>query len=150
MTNNQKAFLDTIAWSEGTSTVLGSDNGYNVIVGGDLFKSYEDHPRVKVWLPKLGVDSTAAGRYQLLARYFDAYKKQLGLSDFSPASQDTIALQQVRESHAINQIEDGDIDEAIVRCGRIWASFPGSPYGQHTHSVKDLRAVFIKAGGTVS
>ena len=34
--------------------------------------------------PKL--KSTAAGRYQLLSRWWDAYRKQLGLKDFSPKS----------------------------------------------------------------
>ena len=58
---------------------------------------YADHPRVLVDLPKLKIQSTAAGRYQLLRRYYDAYKKTLGLKDFSPLSQDLIALQQIRE-----------------------------------------------------
>ena len=64
MNINLKAFLDMLAWSEGTSTVAGSDNGYNVIVGGSLFKGYADHPRKLVDIPRLGIKSTAAGRYQ--------------------------------------------------------------------------------------
>lgn len=75
------AFLDMLAVSEGTSTDPDSDDGYNVIVGGALFIGYADHPR-RLELPRLGISSTAAGRYQLLARYFDAYRKQLSLSDF--------------------------------------------------------------------
>ncbi|EPU0333441.1 lysozyme, partial [Enterobacter hormaechei] len=87
ISSNLQAFLDMLAWSEGTSRIKGSDNGYNVVVGGSLFTSYADHPRKLISLPKLGIKSTAAGRYQLLSRYYDAYKKQLGLKDFSPASQ---------------------------------------------------------------
>ena len=57
--------------------------GYDVIVGGELFTDYSDHPRKLVTLnPKL--KSTGAGRYQLLSRWWDAYRKQLGLKDFSP------------------------------------------------------------------
>ena len=42
---------------------------------------YSDHPRKLVTLnPKL--KSTGAGRYQLLSRWWDAYRKQLGLKDF--------------------------------------------------------------------
>ena len=52
-----------------------------MIVGGQLFNGYRDHPRVLVDLPKLKIESTAAGRYQLLRRYYDAYKKTLGLKD---------------------------------------------------------------------
>ena len=40
--------------------------------------------------------STGAGRYQLLSRWWDAYRKQLGLKDFSPKSQDAVALQPLR------------------------------------------------------
>ena len=70
MTPNQKAFLDMLAFSEGTIK-FGDENGYNVIVGGALFYDYSDHPRVLVDLPRLGIKSTAAGRYQLLARYYE-------------------------------------------------------------------------------
>ena len=54
--NQRKAFLDMLAWSEGT------DNGrqktrnqrHDVIVGGELFTDYSDHPRKLVTLnPKL-------------------------------------------------------------------------------------------------
>ena len=40
------------------------------------------------------------GRYQLLSRWWDAYRKQLGLKDFSPKSQDAVALQQIKERGA--------------------------------------------------
>ena len=71
------------------------NHGYDVIVGGELFTDYSDHPRKLVTLnPKL--KSTGAGRYQLLSRC-DAYRKQLGLKDFSPKSQDAVALQQIKE-----------------------------------------------------
>src|SRR5271155_5299338 len=105
LTPNREAFLSTIAWSEGTSRVAGSDNGYNVLVGGTLFTSYADHPRVSVFLPKLNIYSTAAGRYQLLERYFDSYKALLDLPDFSPASQDAIALQQIDECEVLPAID---------------------------------------------
>lgn len=150
MNQNRKAFLDMIAHSEGTSTIKESDNGYNVIVGGSLFQSYKDHPRKLVVLNKKGLKSTAAGRYQLLARYFDAYKKQLTLPDFSPMSQDTIALQQIKECRALNDIDAGRFDEAVKKCARIWASLPGAGYGQHENKLVDLRIAYEKAGGTLT
>jgi muramidase (phage lysozyme) len=61
MDPNLKAFLDTIATSEGTYGC--GDDGYNVIVGGDLFDDYSKHPDVLVTLNKAGLKSTAAGRY---------------------------------------------------------------------------------------
>ena len=81
--NQRKAFLDMLAWSEGTDNGRQKtrNHGYDVIVGGELFTDYSDHPRKLVTLnPKL--KSTAAGRYQLLSRWWDAYRKQLGLKDF--------------------------------------------------------------------
>ena len=150
MSPNLRAFLDTIAYSEGTSRVLGSDRGYNVIVGGGLFEGYDDHPRKLVDLPRLGIKSTAAGRYQVLARYYDAYKAQLCLSDFSPDSQDKIAVQQIRECRALDDIDAGRFGAAVTKCARIWASLPGAGYGQHENRLDRLQAAFEAAGGTVT
>ena len=64
--NQRKAF--PICW-RGRGTDGGRqktrNHGYDVIVGGELFTDYSDHPRKLVTLnPKL--KSTGAGRYQLL------------------------------------------------------------------------------------
>jgi muramidase (phage lysozyme) len=147
MSPNLKAFLDMIAVSEGTKGK--GDDGYNVIVGGNLFSDYADHPRKLVWL-RPGLASTAAGRYQLLARYYDAYKKQLNLPNFSPISQDLIAIQQIKERKALEDIEKGYIGVAIDKCKNIWASLPGAGYGQHENSIDKLIAAYKNAGGTVA
>ena len=150
MTNNLKAFLDMIAFSEGTSTIKSSDSGYNVIAGGALFTSYQDHPRKRVFIKRINDYSSAAGRYQLLARYYDAYKKQLGLKDFSPASQDAIAIQQIKECRAIDDINAGRFADAVAKCRRIWASFPNAGYSQHENKQSDLQAKYVQSGGTLS
>lgn len=155
LTINQKAFLDMIAWSEiGPALLKLSDNGYNVLVGSTpaapiLFDSYADHPDRLITLPD-GIESTAAGRYQLLYRWWVPYKQMLGLSDFSPASQDAVAIQQIRERGALPLIEEGALDEAIARCSNIWASLPGNSYGQHENAVTALRQAYVAAGGTLS
>ena len=59
-----------------------------------------------------------AGRYRL-HRWWDAYRKQLGLKDFSPKSQDAVALQQIKERGALPMIDRGDIRQAISRCVNI-------------------------------
>lgn len=148
---NLCAFLDTIATSEiGATLLAASDNGYNVLVGGMLFEGYDDHPRKLVWLPRLNISSTAAGRYQLLARYFDSYKALLGLQDFSPASQDAIAVQQIRECRALPMVEAGDIVAALGRCAHIWASLPGAGYGQHENNLAGLETAYVNAGGVLA
>ena len=53
--NQRKAFLDMLAWSEGTDNGRQKtrNHGYDVIVS-ELFASYSDHPRKLVTLnPKL-------------------------------------------------------------------------------------------------
>ena len=51
--NQRKAFLDMLAWSEGTDNGRQEktrNHGYDVIVGGELFTDYSDHPRKLVTL----------------------------------------------------------------------------------------------------
>ncbi len=148
---NLSAFLDMLAFSEGTAnSPTTQDDGYDQIVGRTRFTSYATHPNVLVKLPKLGISSTAAGRYQLLNRYFVAYSKSLGLHDFSPVSQDKIAIQQIRERKALPDIEAGRFDAAVAKCSNIWASLPGAGYGQFEHSIGPLREQYAKHGGKLA
>lgn len=150
---NLAAFLDMIAYSEiGPKLLAETDDGYNVIVGGGVFSCYEGHPRKLVDLPRLGIKSTAAGRYQLLARYFDAYKRQFprSIHDFSPLAQDWIALQQIRERKATADIIAGRFDAAVAKVSNIWASLPGAGYGQHENDLERLRVAYAEAGGSLA
>jgi muramidase (phage lysozyme) len=150
MTQNLKAFLDMLAVSEGTAGK--GDNGYNVLYGGGLFSGYADHPRKFLSFPINGkmVTSSAAGRYQILAKFYDHYKVQLGLPDFSPASQDAIAIQLIRECKALDDINAGNISAAITKCKSRWASLPGAGYGQHEQKEAHLVQAYTSAGGTVA
>lgn len=150
---NVCAFLDLIAWSEGTDNGRQptKDRGYDVVVGGGLFDSYDDHPRRLIRLPALGIKSTAAGRYQILSRYWDHYRKQLGLvGGFTPENQDRIALQLIRECRALDDIKAGRIADAIHKCRSRWASLPGANYGQHEHAIGPLLAHYSKVGGVLA
>jgi muramidase (phage lysozyme) len=148
---NLKAFLDMIAFSEiGTTLLKNSDNGYNVLVGGTLFPSYEDHPRVKVFIKSINNYSTAAGRYQILRRTFDFYKKLLNLKDFSPTSQDLVAIRLIREQHALPDVFNGNISSAIYKVKNIWASLPGAGYNQHENQLASLIQEYTNAGGGIA
>lgn len=162
--NNIPAFLDLIAFSEGTSASrLTKNDGYDVIVTGidgpEVFTSYASHPFVgpPVRAPKLirlagahpALSSTASGRYQVLARYYNIYVAKLGLRDFSPLSQDLIAIEQIRERGALPLIVRGDIRNAITMCSTLWASLPGANTvgayaGQNAHPVEVLLDHFAK------
>ena len=84
--DNLSAFRDMIAVSEGTANK--GDNGYNVLVGGGLFSDYSTHPNQLITLNSAGLKSTAAGRYQILHGTWVSLCSKLGVSDFSPATQD--------------------------------------------------------------
>ena len=123
------------------------NHGYDVIVGGELFTDYSDHPRKLVTLnPKL--KSTGAGRHQLLSRCGCLPQAALFWKTFLK-SQDAVALQQIKERGALPMIDRGDIRQAIDRCSNIWASLPGAGYGQFEHKADSLIAKFKEAGGTV-
>lgn len=140
-----KKFLDLIAFSEGTSTSpITRIDGYDVIVSGpdgrEVFTDFSTHPFMNR-APKLvreGLHSTASGRYQILRDIFVAYSNRLDLPDFSPLSQDKIAIQLITERHAIQPILDGDIKTAIKLCSNIWASFPFNDYQQNAHTLGTL------------
>ena len=68
--NQRKAFLDMLAWSEGIDNGRQKtrNHGYDVIVGGELFTDYSDHPRKLVTL-NLKNSNHGAGRYQFFSCY---------------------------------------------------------------------------------
>lgn len=150
MNANRKAFLDMIAFSEiGPDLLARSDNGYNVLVGGGLFHGYADHPQKSIEYQP-GKYSTAAGRYQILARYFRAYRIMLHLQDFGYEAQDAIALQMIRECKALDDIDAGRIQDAIRKCSSRWASFPGAGYQQHENKIDKLLEAYVDAGGILA
>lgn len=145
------SFLDMIGFSELGESMMNdsrSDDGYKIIVGSlpgnmKLINDYSDHPNQKVKLNN-NLSSTAAGRYQILYRFWTHYKKQLGLPDFSPQSQDRYAIQQFKERRALDDIEAGRVEQAISKCSNIWASFPGAGYGQYEHDMDKLLRFYHK------
>lgn len=155
-TKQEVTFLTLLSISEGTSTSkYTKDNGYDVIVNGiggepKTFTDYSKHPNVLVTVNNKGLKSTAAGRYQVLYKYWLHYKKQLGLKGFYPEDQDAIAIQLIKECKALDDINAGRIEQAITKCRSRWASLPGAGYGQFEHSMSNLVSTFKRLGGTVA
>lgn len=151
---NRVAFLDMIAASEITPALLAkSDDGYNVLVGATatrplLFSNYAVHPNVLN--RQIPVPSTAAGRYQILFRWWRIYQAQMKLPDFGPVSQDRYALQQLRDHGALPLIDAGRFREAVAKVSNVWASLPGAGYGQHENDIELLLAAYQSAGGEVA
>jgi len=163
---NVNAFLDMLAYSEGTAGK--GDDGYNVIVTGvdgklELFNDYSTHPFANGRPPKVinhkGLKSTAAGRYQFLLRYYNAYSnilandfKALGITlMFGPEAQDLRALDMMHERNALDLIIAGKIEAAIAKVCKLWASLPGADYEDQTpHEISTILGVYRTLGGGVT
>lgn len=143
---NVKAFLDTIAYSEGTIHI--GDNGYNVFLGGSTFDDYSQHPNQKHvagnWT------STAAGRYQFVYPTWDDISGVLGLSDFSPSSQDAGAILLLKRAGALDDVLAGNFVDAVRKASGTWASLPYSTAGQPTQRLTTLQNFYEQSGGMLA
>lgn len=159
MITNRKAFLDMIAYAEGTNPghPLSKDRGYDVIVTGvdgpEVFVDYRSHPfsggRKSKVINSKGLTSNASGRYQFMLRDWLHYKTLLHLKDFGPESQDAWALQLIRERGALPDIDAGHFMIAVGKVSNLWASLPGANYpGQPMRRMAALEEVYERAGGS--
>lgn len=126
-----RAALDTIAWAEGGKS-------YNTLFGGGKFSSYATHPGN----PALGDarfynaqwNTTAAGRYQIVWSTYRTLAPSLGISDFSPESQDVLALAEAQAKGGLSNIVAGNFEQALKDLGAngrcAWAALPYSSCGQ--------------------
>ena len=98
--NQRKAFLDMLAWSEGTDNgrQKARNNVYDVIVGGELFTDYSDHPLRTHAKPK--AKSTGARTLPASFPLVGCLPQAAWPEDFSQ-SQDAVALQQIKERGAL-------------------------------------------------
>ena len=148
--NQRKAFLDMLAWSEGTDNGRQKtrNHGYDVIVGGELFTGLLRSPSQTCHAkPKTQINRrrTLPASFPLVGCLPQAAWPERLLSEKSGRW----VLQQTRERGALPMIDRGDIRQAPNRCSNIWASLPGAGYGQFEHKADSLIAKFKEAGGTV-
>lgn len=100
--------LDTIA--EGESP---GEHPYQTLYGGHKFKSTQQHPHIPIPIQgRPGVYSTAAGRYQINAPTWHEQSERLGLTDFSPGSQDQAAWDLARRTYHNKTGRDLALDQA--------------------------------------
>lgn len=132
MTPEQSRFLNTIAGPE-------SGGKYNVRYtpgGGTTFDDLSKHPNIPELItsgPHKGETSTAAGKYQFLKTTWDRIAGELGLTDFSPASQDKAAwhlaattyFQKTRRALLADLQEGGHGAEIAGALKGQWDSLPG-------------------------
>lgn len=151
---NIRAFLDTIAYAEGTS----NKNGYRTMFTGKTFNSFARHPNISICdflYTGQKICSTAAGRYQFLSSTWYATAKALSLKDFSPHSQDIGAVLLIKNRQALTNILNGEFNTAIHKLAPEWASLPtkrGTSYykGQRARPLSKLQEIYKQAGGKIS
>jgi len=155
MTENEQAYLDMIAACEGTA----GDYGYRALFGytpsnNRVFDNgYATHPNIRVNFTDLNGNtnySTAAGRYQIIFSTFKDLQAKLGTVDFSPQTQDLMALQLIAEAGAGDAVRAGDLQTAIDTTAGIWASLPASHYPQPKRTYDFALAAYNQAGGVAA
>lgn len=151
LSSRMSAFLATIRWAEtGTS---GKESYTKLVFNGTFNNNFATHPRTKQCAPINGrnVCSTAAGAYQMLDISWNDLAPDLGLKDFSPSSQDRMAIEYIRRNKAIRDVEAGNFEVAACKVGKIWGSFPCNNYNQNAKSLDKLQGYYnqqlVSTGG---
>ena len=130
--NQRKAFLDMLAWSEGTDNgrpktrnhmVMTSLQAEILLITPITLAKHHAKPKTQI------------NRRRTLPASFPLvdHRKQLGLKDFSPKIETYNAV--IKGAWRYPMIDRGDIRQAIDRYSNIWASLPGAGYGQFEHKV---------------
>jgi muramidase (phage lysozyme) len=145
---NVSAFLKAIAEAEGG----GYDFKYGAIKGKRndpwRFSDFSTHPG-----PGFGGSTTAAGMYQITIATWRQHGGKMGLTDFSPTTQDLIAVEILRSLRIIDKIRSGDIAGAIGPAARTWAALPMGPGLGNAHppqpfvKYEDFFHTYQAAGG---
>lgn len=147
-----RAFLRLIRVGEGT---VGTD-AYDRLFGGQSFikdfgRNYNDHPRILITKSnKAGKEykSSATGAYQIMQYVWDdpaiiKLRETHKITDISPKMQDRYAIAIIKDRrNALLDIMNGEIEIAIGKCNKEWASLPGSPYGQPTLTLEEEKKHF--------
>lgn len=126
-----RTMLNLIAQTEGVKW------GYNTLFGNQKIDNLSAHPNIRKEFTQTDGRknyTTAAGRYQFLKGTWDGLQRQLGLSDFSPRSQDLGAIALLAENGALPYVLKGDYQTAVKKSGTTWASLPSSTYAQGKRS----------------
>ncbi|MDY1038666.1 hypothetical protein [Lelliottia sp. CFBP8978] len=153
-----RAFMRMIRVCEGTT----GEEGYERLFGGESFikdyhKTFATHPQIKITRQnkKTGKTyiSSAAGAYQVMGYTWDDrstvfWRKQYGIADFTPESQDLLCVVILKEKvrdNALDLIIHDKIKDAIENsCSYEWASLPPGRHGQPIKSLSECLSVYNK------
>lgn len=145
---NVQAFLAMIRHFE-------SGGDYAILYGGGHFSDFSTHPDVKVpfYDQQLGREdySTAAGAYQINYPTWLIWRAvALTGNDFSPPSQDKLAIAGLKLHGVLPDIMEGNFAAAVAGISNVWASMPGSAAQQNPASLAAVRTVYTDNGGLIA
>lgn len=161
MNPNLAAFLAMIAQAEGTDR---APDPYRVCYGyHHTIVDLDYHPAehrppddLPEWPGELitsgiyaGQHSTAAGRFQITRTTWLSCKQALDLPDFRADSQLRAATLRIRARGALDDVNVGQIEKAILKCDNEWASLPGGKSGQPQRVLATLISLYTGAGGSL-
>jgi peptidoglycan hydrolase-like protein with peptidoglycan-binding domain len=132
-----RAYLDLVAWKE-----VSPGHSLNADGSPGGYRDRNDVKGSKGLMPESAIADNGTfprdelrynvGRYQMKQVDVDDMRRRYDpkIDDFSPESQDRIAVAKMKYRDVIEPLQNGDIRTAIKNGGKEWASLPGSPYGQ--------------------
>lgn len=113
------------------------------------FDDFSKHPRI--FEPTTGGRvSSAAGAYQIVATTYDAVAPSLGITDFTPASQDALAVALIDRRGALDDVMAGRIRTALMDLRQEWTSLPGAAENDGRYTMERALAVYAKYGGRLA
>lgn len=136
-------FLNMVAMSEGTGNHKNTtNNGYDILFRGETFNDFSHFPnKVFTFKDKQGKThkTTASGRYQILKGTYEDMASRLGLTDFSPATQDKIAIALMIQKGV--DFDSANLATELPKISNVWTSLPGSTVGSQYHSQQPIEKV---------
>ncbi|MBV8535856.1 MAG: hypothetical protein JO128_09700 [Alphaproteobacteria bacterium] len=131
---NAQAFLSTIAHAEGATYDSLRDDSVKAP------KKFADYSRFP--------GATRSGRYQILKPTYDYASRALDVSDFSPHTQDLMAMYLIDQKGALEPLLRGDLDAVLPRVAPVWTSLPQGKGLGNSHPAQpykpydDVRSTF--------
>lgn len=138
-----RAFMRAITVGEGTKAPTSTcPDPYRIVVGGGCFEG-TGHPNQVVKLSE-SLSSSAAGRYQFLSSAWKTWAQQYGipLDQFTAENQDMIVYKEIERLGVGQLLAQNNLDGALKKTNGIWASLPGSKYGQRTESRENFERFY--------
>lgn len=147
---NVRAFLRAIRAGESSLT----PDAYRMIVYGGYFSDMSTHPRIFKPIPGSTLKTSAAGAYQITYTTWIWLHVLAGVDDFSPDSQDRMAIAYLRKLGILADVMAGDFEAAAAVCRDASPLIPGDQPIWEAFTVpvlnERMRLAYVNSGGVIA